>query len=99
VIERLKELRVEAVAAFEGAGTAAELEEVRVRYLGRKSELNQTSRGLGKLPEDERRAAGLAVNEIKQELRRRRRPSRGARSDAPRATSLGRQEAPDHANA
>ncbi len=68
MIERLKELRVEAVAAFEGAGTAAELEEVRVRYLGRKSELNQTSRGLGKLPEDERRAAGLAVNEIKQEL-------------------------------
>jgi phenylalanyl-tRNA synthetase alpha chain len=68
VIERLKELRVEAVAAFEGASSASELEEARVRYLGRKSELNQASRGLGKLPEDERRAAGRAVNEIKQEL-------------------------------
>jgi len=68
VIERLKELRGEAVAAFDGAASPQELEEARVRYLGRKSELNQASRGLKDLPEDERRAVGRAVNEIKNEL-------------------------------
>jgi len=70
VIERLQELKKEATKALSTAGSAGELTEVRVKYLGRKSELNQLSRKLGQLPEDERRAAGRAVNEVKTKLGR-----------------------------
>jgi phenylalanyl-tRNA synthetase alpha chain len=70
VIERLQELKDEATKALGEAGSPGQLEEVRVRYLGRKSELNQFSRKLGQLPDEERRVAGRAVNEVKTELGR-----------------------------
>ena len=68
MLDRLKELGDEARAALSGASTAEELEAARVRYLGRKSELNQASRGLKDLDPEERRAVGRAVNELKNEL-------------------------------
>jgi phenylalanyl-tRNA synthetase alpha chain len=68
VLDRLSALRSDAKRAFEKAHTEKELEEARVRFLGRKSELNQISRGLGALPEDRRRAVGKAANEIRAEL-------------------------------
>ena len=40
----LQQLRSEAEAAISAAGSAAELEELRVRYLGRKSQLTSTLR-------------------------------------------------------
>lgn len=69
MIARLKETRAEARLAFEGAATARELEEARVKYLGRKSEIGKLSRGLGSLPVEERKSLGRAVNEAKAELR------------------------------
>jgi phenylalanyl-tRNA synthetase alpha chain len=68
LLDRLKELGAEARAALESAATPQELESARVRYLGRKSELNQMSRGLKDLDPSERRDAGRAVNELKTEL-------------------------------
>ena len=68
MIERVKELEAEATGAFTGAADEAALEEARVRYLGRKSELNRISRSLGDLPADERRAVGKAVNDLKAKL-------------------------------
>ena len=50
----LDELRREAEAAITGAGTAADLEELRVRYLGRKSALTQVLRSIGELSPEER---------------------------------------------
>jgi phenylalanyl-tRNA synthetase alpha chain len=64
----LTELGREAKAALESAASVVELENVRVKYLGRKSELNQVSRGLKDLDPDERRSVGRAVNELKNEL-------------------------------
>jgi phenylalanyl-tRNA synthetase alpha chain len=55
----------DAVAA---AGTAAELEEIRVRVLGRQGTLTQLLRSLGALPVAERPLAGAAANEAKREL-------------------------------
>ncbi|MCK4915629.1 MAG: phenylalanine--tRNA ligase subunit alpha [Candidatus Eisenbacteria sp.] len=68
MLDRLKELGREARAALQSAATSVELENVRVKYLGRKSELNQVSRGLKDLESDERRSVGRAVNELKKEL-------------------------------
>jgi phenylalanyl-tRNA synthetase alpha chain len=68
VTDRLDRLGEEARRAFAAAAGPRELEEARVRYLGRKSDLNLISRGLGDLPPDERRRVGRAVNELKREL-------------------------------
>jgi phenylalanyl-tRNA synthetase alpha chain len=68
VIEQLSKLKAEAAEALSSAKTERELEDARVKYTGRKSELNRISRGLGALPSSERRAIGQAVNTLKSEL-------------------------------
>src|SRR5919198_2922211 len=55
-------LEREAQSAIEGAATAAELDEVRVRYLGRKSELKQALRGVRD------RESGMALNALRERL-------------------------------
>ena len=65
--------RVDAVAqeardAIASARSSAELEQVRVTYLGRQGALTQLLRGLGALPAAERPAVGAAANEAKREL-------------------------------
>ena len=65
---RLQEIRAEAEAAIERAGSAAELEDLRVRYLGRKAELTQMLRSIGELPPDQRGPVGKGGNEAKRAL-------------------------------
>ena len=64
----LAQLRSEAEAAIGAAGSAAELEELRVRYLGRKSELTATLRSIGELPPDQRGPVGKQANEVRRAL-------------------------------
>jgi phenylalanyl-tRNA synthetase alpha chain len=64
----LAQLRTEAEAAVGAAGSAAELEELRVRYLGRKSELTQALRSIGELPPEQRGPMGKQANEVRQVL-------------------------------
>jgi phenylalanyl-tRNA synthetase alpha chain len=64
----LAQLRTEAEASIGGAGSAAELEELRVHYLGRKSELTQALRSIGELPPEQRGPAGKQANEVRQAL-------------------------------
>jgi phenylalanyl-tRNA synthetase alpha chain len=68
VLERIEEIRGEAAAAIEGAAGSAELEELRVRFLGRKAELTSILRGIADLPADERGDVGSAANRARQEL-------------------------------
>ncbi len=65
---RLEELRAEAEAAVAAARDTAELEERRVRYLGRKSELTGVLRSVGDLPPDQRGAVGKAANAVRRAL-------------------------------
>ncbi len=67
---RIDQLRSEAEAAIAAASDAAELEELRVRYLGRKAELTGVLRGIGQLPAEERGPVGTAGNEARQALER-----------------------------
>ncbi len=66
-------LRDAALAALEaiGAGAGPELEEWRVRYLGRRGELTRLLRGIGSLPSEERGPFGQAANRLKVELEER----------------------------
>jgi phenylalanyl-tRNA synthetase alpha chain len=64
----LDALRQEAETAIAAAGSAQELEELRVRYLGRKAQLTTTLRSIGELAPEERGPVGKAANEVKQAL-------------------------------
>ena len=66
----LDTLREEALAAIGQAPDADALQQLRVRYLGRKSALVAALRELGSLPKDERAAAGAAANRVKGEVER-----------------------------
>ncbi len=68
MLDRIAALRTEAEAAIAGAGTTADLEELRVRFLGRKAELPQLLRGVRDLPAEERGPVGKAANEARQAL-------------------------------
>src|SRR3954471_5477043 len=63
---RLDELRREAEAAVAAVAAPAQLEELRVRYLGRKSELTGVLRGIRDLPPDQRGPVGEAANRVRQ---------------------------------
>jgi phenylalanyl-tRNA synthetase alpha chain len=68
LIERIDRLRAQAQDAIAGADDGAALEELRVRYLGRKAELPQLLRGVAKLAPEERGTVGKAANELRQAL-------------------------------
>jgi phenylalanyl-tRNA synthetase alpha chain len=65
---RLQEIRAEAEATIAAAGSASELEELRIRYLGRKAELTQMLRSIKDLPPEQRGPVGKGGNEVKQAL-------------------------------
>ncbi|MEZ5077918.1 MAG: phenylalanine--tRNA ligase subunit alpha [Solirubrobacterales bacterium] len=68
MLERIEAIRAAASAAIGGAGSTAELEELRVRYLGRKAELTTILRGIAELPTEERGKVGGAANRARKEL-------------------------------
>jgi phenylalanyl-tRNA synthetase alpha chain len=66
--ERIDAIAAEASAAITAAADSAALEQARVRYLGRKSELTAILRGVGDLPPEERGVVGAAANRARAEL-------------------------------
>jgi len=67
-MERLGRLAEEGERAVLEAATPAELEELRVRYLGRKAELTQILRSIPALPEEWRAQLGKGGNEARRAL-------------------------------
>jgi phenylalanyl-tRNA synthetase alpha chain len=68
MLERIEEIRGEAAAAIAAANSSTGLEELRVRYLGRKAELTTILRGIADLPPEERGAVGGTANKARKEL-------------------------------
>ena len=66
--ERIAQIEQQAQAAIAAATTTGALEEVRVRYLGRKAELPNLLRGVAQLPPEQRAATGKAANQARQAL-------------------------------
>src|SRR4051812_38239590 len=79
---RLDQLRSEAEAAVAAAAEPGELEELRVRYLGRKSELTGVLRGIRDLPPEQRGPVGRAPNQVRRALESMR-PERATALGAP----------------
>ena len=67
-MENLEALAAKAREAIDAAGDNAALDQVRVEFLGKKGQITDLLKGLGKLSADERPAAGALINKVKQEL-------------------------------
>ena len=64
----LEDILSTALSAVASAGDASALDDVRVKYLGKKGELTGLLKGLGKLSPEERPAAGAEINSAKEAL-------------------------------
>ena len=66
--EKLEALRKQALEELKGLQLPKELEEFRVRVMGKKGPLTELLRGMGSLPAEERPRMGQMVNELRQTL-------------------------------
>ncbi len=67
MIDTLHALQLDIDQAVKGAKDAVELEQIEIKYLGRKGELTSVLKGLAQVSEAERPKLGALANEIKQE--------------------------------
>src|SRR5205085_4327205 len=77
-MEELDRIISTALADFESCGDPAALENSKARYLGKAGAVTELLKSLGKLPANERPAAGARINEAKVRLE----TALGARRDA-----------------
>ena len=89
--QQVSEVEADARQGLAGAADEAALEAWRTSVLGRSGSLTAVLRGLGALPEDERRAVGAAANIAKQGLE----AALDARREELRRAALGSMEALD----
>lgn len=66
--EKIRGLQQEAIDAIKTVDNLERLEELRIKYLGKKGELTQILRGMGSLSPEERPVVGKLVNIVKGEL-------------------------------
>ena len=66
--EKLEAIKSSALEELKKATTKAELEDIRVKYLGKKGELTQILRGMGQLSNEERPIVGKVANEVLEEI-------------------------------
>mgnify|MGYP002625855827 CR=1 FL=1 len=66
--QQLESIRQRAIEALDKAATPAELEEQRVRLLGKKGELTAVLKQMGKLSAEERPRMGQLANEVRASL-------------------------------
>ncbi len=66
--EKITEVRKSSVAEIKGANSRKELNDLKVKYLGKKGELTLLLRGMGELSPEERPVVGSLVNELRDEL-------------------------------
>jgi len=67
-MDNLEHLVTEAIAEFAKATEPARLEEAKSRFLGKDGSLTALLKGLGKLPGEERKAAGSQINAAKGQI-------------------------------
>jgi phenylalanyl-tRNA synthetase alpha chain len=87
-MDGLQELRREALAAVAAAADEAALEAERIALLGKKGRISLLMRELGRMSPEERKAAGPALNGLRDEVEAALRARRSALADAALAARL-----------
>jgi len=67
-MQKIKDIIADAKQQIRVAEDLQSLEHVRVHYLGKKGQVTELLKQLGKLPGDERRQTGQAINQAKQDI-------------------------------
>lgn len=67
-MNNLEQIVAQASAEFASTTDAAELEQIKARYLGKSGSITELLKGLGKLDPDERKRSGAAINQAKQAI-------------------------------
>lgn len=67
-MQQLEEVVGQAKAEIEGVSDIATLDEIRVKYLGKKGFFTEQMKGLGALSTEKRPAAGAVINQAKQQV-------------------------------
>src|SRR5487761_2668687 len=67
-MHNIEQLVQDAAAEFARIEDAARLEQAKALYLGKSGTLTELLKGLGKLPADERRSQGAAINQAKDRI-------------------------------
>ncbi|MDP6117262.1 MAG: phenylalanine--tRNA ligase subunit alpha [Planctomycetota bacterium] len=65
-MEQITQVQEQAIAAIEAAADSEELEDLRIKYLGKKGEITALVKGIRDVPPDQRGEFGKKVNEAKQ---------------------------------
>lgn len=65
MLEALQRIKTEALEELNRAGSPEEIENIRIKYLGKKGSLTQVLRGMGKLSPEKRPAVGKLGNEVR----------------------------------
>src|SRR5690242_17051269 len=68
MLEKIEQIRAQALSEIAAAGSLRDAEDLRVKYLGRKGELTGLLRAVSEAPTDQRPALGKAANELKNAL-------------------------------
>src|ERR687885_2968733 len=68
VSERIEQLKSEALSAVASGASTADLEEIRVRFLGRSAELTEIKKSIGTLSPEERKEVGRSSNLASREI-------------------------------
>ena len=66
--EKLEQIRIAVEEALKTADNTDALENIRIKYMGKKGELTAVLKGMGKLSKEERPVIGALANEIRQKL-------------------------------
>ncbi len=66
--QQLETIRLQALSALDAADTPAQLEDLRVKFLGKKGELTAVLKQMGKLTAEERPAIGQIANAVRAEI-------------------------------
>jgi len=66
--EKLEAIKAAALQELKDAVIKTELENIRVKYLGKKGELTQILRGMGQLSNEERPTVGKLANEVREDI-------------------------------
>ena len=65
MLDSLQQIKKDALEELKRAADLEEIENLRVKYLGKKGALTQVLRGMGKLSDEERPAVGKLANEVR----------------------------------
>jgi len=67
-VEEINKLKSQAISEINSASDLKQLEQIRVNYLGKKGQLTEQLKMLGKLPPEERPKTGQIINDVKIEI-------------------------------